>query len=161
MVMGKILISNQWPEFDLHLCCRSVICFILTCVATCSDFSLRMNGVLETCLKLGTKKKSMEERLIWPHNMFKKDNFYTRYVVFKAVEIHVVVFWCDAVWSGRWGLVFGGARVSLSLPHASCWFFAWLILKMEATCSTETSDTFHWTTWWYIPEGRTFHNHRC
>jgi hypothetical protein len=30
------------------------------------------------------------------------------------------------------------------------------ILKMEA-CSSIMSDEFHWTTWHYIPEDRTFH----
>jgi hypothetical protein len=34
-------------------------------------------------------------------------------------------------------------------------------LKMEATCSSETSVDFHRTTRSYIPEVRTFHNHRC
>jgi hypothetical protein len=34
-------------------------------------------------------------------------------------------------------------------------------LKMEVTCSTETSVDFQRTTWRYIPEDRTLHNHRC
>jgi hypothetical protein len=34
-------------------------------------------------------------------------------------------------------------------------------LKMEATCSSETSADFQWTTWGYTPEDRTLHNHRC
>jgi hypothetical protein len=32
---------------------------------------------------------------------------------------------------------------------------------MEATCSSETSDLFQRTTWRYIPEDATLHNHRC
>jgi hypothetical protein len=36
-----------------------------------------------------------------------------------------------------------------------------LTLKMEATCSSEISADFQWTTWHYIPEDRTFHNHHC
>jgi hypothetical protein len=34
-------------------------------------------------------------------------------------------------------------------------------LKMEATCSSETSVDFQRTTRCYIPEDRTLHNHRC
>jgi hypothetical protein len=36
-----------------------------------------------------------------------------------------------------------------------------LILKMEVTFSSETSDDFQRTTRRYIPEYRTLHNHRC
>jgi hypothetical protein len=36
-----------------------------------------------------------------------------------------------------------------------------LTLKMEATYSSETSDDFQWTTWHYIPEDKTLHNHCC
>jgi hypothetical protein len=34
-------------------------------------------------------------------------------------------------------------------------------LKMEATCSSETSVDFQRTTRRYIPEDKTLHNHRC
>jgi hypothetical protein len=34
-------------------------------------------------------------------------------------------------------------------------------LNMEATCSSETSVDFQWTTRHYIPQDRTFHSHRC
>jgi hypothetical protein len=34
-----------------------------------------------------------------------------------------------------------------------------LILKMEATCSSETSVDFQWTTQYYIPQDKTLHNH--
>jgi hypothetical protein len=34
-------------------------------------------------------------------------------------------------------------------------------LKMGAICSSETSTDFQRTTWSYIPEDGTFHNHRC
>jgi hypothetical protein len=34
-------------------------------------------------------------------------------------------------------------------------------LKMETTCSSETSLGFQWTTQSYILEDRTLHNHRC
>jgi hypothetical protein len=34
-------------------------------------------------------------------------------------------------------------------------------LKMEATCSSETSFDFHRTTWCYIREDRILHNHCC
>jgi hypothetical protein len=34
-------------------------------------------------------------------------------------------------------------------------------LKMEATCSSETSVDLQWTTRRYIPEDRTLYNHRC
>jgi hypothetical protein len=34
-------------------------------------------------------------------------------------------------------------------------------MKMEATCSSETSVDFQPTTRRYIPEDRTLHNHRC
>jgi hypothetical protein len=33
-------------------------------------------------------------------------------------------------------------------------------LKLEETYSSETVD-FQWTTWCYIPEDRTLHNHCC
>jgi hypothetical protein len=32
-------------------------------------------------------------------------------------------------------------------------------LKMEMTCSCETSVDFQKTTWWYIPEDGALHNH--
>jgi hypothetical protein len=32
---------------------------------------------------------------------------------------------------------------------------------MEAACSSKTSVDFQWTTWCYIPEDRTCHNHHC
>jgi hypothetical protein len=35
-----------------------------------------------------------------------------------------------------------------------------LTLKMEATCFTEMSVDFQWTTWRHIPEERSLHNHR-
>jgi hypothetical protein len=34
-------------------------------------------------------------------------------------------------------------------------------LKMEATCSSETSVNFQWITGRYMPQDRTLHNHRC
>jgi hypothetical protein len=34
-------------------------------------------------------------------------------------------------------------------------------LKMEAICSTEILGDFQQTTWHYIPEDRTLHNHCC
>jgi hypothetical protein len=36
-----------------------------------------------------------------------------------------------------------------------------LALKMEATCSSETSVDFQQTTQHYIPEDSTLHNHHC
>jgi hypothetical protein len=36
-----------------------------------------------------------------------------------------------------------------------------LTLKMEATFSSKTSVDFRRTTWCYIPEDRTLHNHCC
>jgi hypothetical protein len=32
---------------------------------------------------------------------------------------------------------------------------------MEAICSSETSINFQRTTWYYIPENSTLHNHSC
>jgi hypothetical protein len=32
------------------------------------------------------------------------------------------------------------------------------ILKVEVTCSSETSADYQWTTWPYISEDRTVHN---
>jgi hypothetical protein len=34
-------------------------------------------------------------------------------------------------------------------------------LRMEATCSSEMSVDFQRTTWRYVAEDRTLHNHRC
>jgi hypothetical protein len=34
-------------------------------------------------------------------------------------------------------------------------------LKIEVTCFSEMSVDFQWTTWHYIPEDRTLHNHCC
>jgi hypothetical protein len=36
-----------------------------------------------------------------------------------------------------------------------------LILKKEVTFFSEMSVDFPWTTWHYIPEHRTLHNHCC
>jgi hypothetical protein len=46
----------------------------------------------------------------------------------------------------------------------ACCFLAELIfstLEMEAICSSETSVDTQWTTWHYIPEVGTLHNHCC
>jgi hypothetical protein len=46
----------------------------------------------------------------------------------------------------------------------ACWFLAEIIssnLKMEAIWSSETSVDTQRTTWRYIPEVDTLHNHRC
>jgi hypothetical protein len=52
-------------------------------------------------------------------------------------------------------------KTKLCLPPAlelfSCLVYS-STLKMEATCSSETSTDFQWTIWCYIPEGR---NHLC
>jgi hypothetical protein len=34
-------------------------------------------------------------------------------------------------------------------------------LKMEAMCFSQTLVDFQWTTWHYIPEDSTLHNHHC
>jgi hypothetical protein len=51
----------------------------------------------------------------------------------------------------------------LCLLPASCWFLIWLTLQpeMEDTCPSGTSVDFQVTTWRYIPEDRTVHNHCC
>jgi hypothetical protein len=55
-------------------------------------------------------------------------------------------------------------QYSLRLPPAftlvSC-FAYYSTLKMDATCSSETSVDFQQTTRCYIPEDRTLHNHCC
>jgi hypothetical protein len=56
--------------------------------------------------------------------------------------------------------MWGSARFA-ELATSFMLFFSWLTLKMEATCSSETSVNFHRATWRYIPEDRTLHNHRC
>jgi hypothetical protein len=47
-----------------------------------------------------------------------------------------------------------GGTYRLHLQGESSW-------QAEAICSSETSVDFHQTTWRYIPEDRTLHNHRC
>jgi hypothetical protein len=47
----------------------------------------------------------------------------------------------------------------LYLLSASCLFLDASTLKMEVTCSSETSTDFHWTTQCYIPEDTTLHNY--
>jgi hypothetical protein len=50
----------------------------------------------------------------------------------------------------------------LCLLLTSCWFHSWLsTLKKETTHSSETSAELERTTWRYIAEDRTVHNHRC
>jgi hypothetical protein len=44
-------------------------------------------------------------------------------------------------------------------PRKSCLVYS-SKLKMEATCSSETSVDFQRTTWSYFPEDRSLHNHR-
>jgi hypothetical protein len=48
--------------------------------------------------------------------------------------------------------------------HSSAWFLARIIysstLKMKATCSSKTLAEFQRTTWRYIPEDRSLHDHR-
>jgi hypothetical protein len=50
------------------------------------------------------------------------------------------------------------SRVLSSVYHLSPWLLAWLYsstLKMESTCSFETSVDFQQTTWRYIADDRT------
>jgi hypothetical protein len=59
-----------------------------------------------------------------------------------------------------------GRTYHLRLQFATCFILVScmaysLILKMEATCSSETSAGFRWTTWHYIQDHRTLHNHCC
>jgi hypothetical protein len=46
------------------------------------------------------------------------------------------------------------------LTLVSCLVYS-SILKIYATCSSETSVDFQWTTQCHIPEDRTLHNHPC
>jgi hypothetical protein len=47
---------------------------------------------------------------------------------------------------------------------ASCWFLAWFIFRLWR-CRRHVPPKrwliFQWTTWRYVLEGRTLHNHRC
>jgi hypothetical protein len=47
-----------------------------------------------------------------------------------------------------------------SILLATC-FHAYSSLKMGTICSSETLVDFEWTTWGYIPEDSTLHNHHC
>jgi hypothetical protein len=53
-------------------------------------------------------------------------------------------------------LVFGDS--AFHLLHAG-FLHVLLTLKMEMTCSSETSVEFLWTTWRYIPEARILHSY--
>jgi hypothetical protein len=65
---------------------------------------------------------------------------------------------------GTYRLHIQGKRSKLCLPPAfmlvSCSVYS-PTLKMEATCSSETSVDFQRTTWCYIPEDSTLCNHCC
>jgi hypothetical protein len=52
------------------------------------------------------------------------------------------------------------ALLATCFKLVSCSAYSWT-LKMEATCSSETSVDFQRTTHRYIPEHRTLHNHHC
>jgi hypothetical protein len=77
------------------------------------------------------------------------------------------VFWDIMQWSPlRANRRFGGTYhlyLLLCLPPAftlvSCLAY-FSTLKIETICSFETSVGSQWTTWRYIPEDGTFHNHR-
>jgi hypothetical protein len=38
---------------------------------------------------------------------------------------------------------------------------AWMLVASRLYCSSKTSVDFQWTTWHYIPEDSTLHNHCC
>jgi hypothetical protein len=61
------------------------------------------------------------------------------------------VLWALRACSLKWGSL---------LLLVSCLAYS-STLKMEATCSSETSVYFQRTTGRYIPEDGTFHDHRC
>jgi hypothetical protein len=52
------------------------------------------------------------------------------------------------------------ALLATCFTLASCLAYS-STLKIEATCSSETSVDFQWTTRRYIPENRTLQNRRC
>jgi hypothetical protein len=54
----------------------------------------------------------------------------------------------------------GNMSPTCYLRHAGFLLYSFLTLKMEATCSSETSVNFQQTTQCYIPEGRTLHNRK-
>jgi hypothetical protein len=60
---------------------------------------------------------------------------------------------------GKCHLHYQGRRISKARNQCESRWQA--ELKVEATCSPETSVDFQWTTWCYIPEDRTLRNHRC
>jgi hypothetical protein len=53
-----------------------------------------------------------------------------------------------------------GGKQSSALTLVSCLAHS-STLKMEETCSSETSADFQRTTWHYISADRTLHNHCC
>jgi hypothetical protein len=54
-----------------------------------------------------------------------------------------------------------GHRVQSQVEELALKSTIFWTLKMEATCSSETSVDSQRTTLHYIPEDRTLHNHRC
>jgi hypothetical protein len=54
---------------------------------------------------------------------------------------------------------FGGSKKPVQKQQLFSSLAFSLTLKMEATCLSETSVDFQWSTWCYIPEGRILHNH--
>jgi hypothetical protein len=57
-----------------------------------------------------------------------------------------------------WGITLSSPLNVICPLHAG---FLPSALKMGATYASEMSIDFQWTTWCYIPEDRTFHDHCC
>jgi hypothetical protein len=78
---------------------------------------------------------------------------------FRASEVN----WCfEGIYHLRLQGKIGQARIQRDESSKIVWYLAYFsTMKMEATCSFETSVDFQQAAWRYIPEERTLHSQRC
>jgi hypothetical protein len=100
-------------------------------------------------------------------------NFSTGYASHTCLFLKRIIFWdvtpcsllsCNRRFGGTHRLHLQGRRNNFCLPPVYLLVLAEIIsstLKMEATCSSETSVATQQTIQRYIPEDDTLHNHCC
>jgi hypothetical protein len=111
------------------------------------------------CMDLGGKRVITEHWRNWCHGLYRvaKSTIFWDITPYSPLstdvsEVHIAsIFMVENISS---------ARNQRECRWQACWTY-FSTLKMEAICSSEMSGDTQRTTWRYIPEDYTLHNHRC
>jgi hypothetical protein len=125
----------------------------ITCRSSVNDSSTKFSSLAltSTVRTTGTTHLDIQETL----NFLPTGDMYVKSCIFGDITP------CSPL---KFNLRFGGICRLQIQGRGTSWFLAQLILlimKNEATCSSETAIDFQRTTRRYIPEDKTLHNHRC